>query len=693
MKSDTQKKQYIWYYLMGVLVCKIITMVCFSSDYQDAMFYPFASRFVDGLGSNRWNPYEYYYQNGMVPSFPYPPMMLFLQSIPVILIRVCSVQNAFIIRAIFKLPILIADCALAWLLSKIYTQKLKYIAIIYFTSPIIMYACYMHGQLDVIPTAFLFGSIYILLLQKRGFQWKAGIALALTVLTKQHTLAVVPILIFFMEKRHGLQKSMQMVTAFIAVSVSGILPFLSEGFIRQVIYNKEQGQLLEVFINYGTIQLMLPILFVLILYLKAFYLDKINPDLLISYCGILFAVFLALVPPMPGWYVWIVPFITIFFIKFGKDKYKNVLLFLLLNGSYLIYFLFFHKTDMTDLYFMQSNLNGWKINSPNLKNIVFTVMTGLLLYTIYQMYQIGIVSNSLYRRGNVPFSIGIAGDSGSGKTCMLEMIKSILGNKNILEIEGDGDHKWERGEREWLNYTHLDPKANYLYRQARDIQMLKAGKSVFRVEYDHGSGKFSTPQKYIPKRYIVVCGLHSLYLPQMRRQMDLTIFMDTDEQLRRYWKIRRDIAARGYDSSRIEQQIEARQKDAQKYILPQKQYADLTIKYTAPMLGEDYLCECNPDIDMKITVSADLNLDSITETMQESGVKVTYDYSEDLNWQTVAIDGKSLEQAKLDINELAERTIPQLEEITRQRLSINMQDGVKELFLLLVISEKMRGNL
>lgn len=693
MKSGTQKKQYIWYYLMGVLVCKIIMMVCFSSDYQDAMFYPFVSRFVDGLDSNRWNPYEYYYQNGMVPSFPYPPMMLFLQSIPVILIRVCSVRNAFIIRAIFKLPILIADCALAGLLSKIYTQKLKYIAIIYFTSPIIMYACYMHGQLDVIPMAFLFGCIYILLLQKRGFQWQAGIALALTVLTKQHTLVVVPILIFFMQKRHGLEKSVQMVMAFIAVSVGGILPFLSEGFIRQVIYNKEQGQLLEVFLNYGTIQLMLPILFILILYLKAFYLDKINSDLLISYCGILFAVFLAFVPPMPGWYVWIVPFITIFFIKFGKDKYKNVLLFLLLNGSYLIYFLFFHKTDMTDLYFMQSNLSGWKINSPNLKNIIFTVMTGLLLYTIYQMFQIGIVSNSLYQRGNVPFSIGIAGDSGSGKTCMLETIKSILGNKNILEIEGDGDHKWERGEREWLNYTHLDPKANYLYRQARDIQMLKAGKSVFRVEYDHGSGKFSTPQKYIPKRYIVVCGLHSLYLPQMRRQLDLTIFMDTDEQLRRYWKIRRDIATRGYDSSGIEQQIEARQKDAQKYILPQKKYADLTIKYTAPTLTEDYLCECNPDINMKITVSADLNLDSITETMQESGVKVTYDYSEDLNWQTVTIDGKSLEQANLDINELAEKTIPQLEEITGQRLSINMQDGVKELFLLLVISEKMRGNL
>ena len=44
-------------------------------------------------------------------------------------------------------------------------------------------------------------------------------------------------------------------------------------------------------------------------------------------CGGLFAVFLILVPPMPGWYTWVVPFITVFFIDFGLERYKNLLLY------------------------------------------------------------------------------------------------------------------------------------------------------------------------------------------------------------------------------------------------------------------------------------------------------------------------------------------------------------------------------
>lgn len=59
---------------------------------------------------------------------------------------------------------------------------------------------------------------------------------------------------------------------------------------------------------------------------------------------------------------------------------------------------------------------------------------------------------------------------------MLELINSLLGRKEVLEIEGDGDHKWERGEEMWNSYTHLDPRANFLYRQALDLQMLREGK-------------------------------------------------------------------------------------------------------------------------------------------------------------------------------------------------------------------------
>lgn len=693
MQANAQKKRYVGYYLLGILILKIMFLCCFSSDYQDAMFFPFVNQFLKGMERGNYNPYEYYYQHGMLSSFPYPPVMLGVESIAALVVRLLNLNHIFLTRFVFKLPTLLADCCCAWILSRMYKGKIKYIALLYFTSPIVLYACYMHGQLDIIPMTFLMACIWILLKQNKGFQWKAGLMLALAVLTKQHTLAVVPILFLFMEKRHGFKKSMQTMVCFIVVVFAGIIPFWSEGFIRQVICNREQKQIMGVYLDYGSIHLVFPILMVLLLYLKAFYLNKLNQDLLMSFCGILFAVFLAFVPPMPGWYVWIVPFITIFFIQVGKNKYKNSLLYLMLNGSYLIYFLFFHQTGISDLYLLRIDMNVWKCESQTGKNIIFTIMTGCLLYIIYQMYQLGIASNSLYIRGNIPFSIGISGDSGSGKSCMLKLVKGILGNKNVLEIEGDGDHKWERGESNWSNYTHLDPKANYLYRQAMDIQMLKAGKSVYRVEYEHDTGKFSKPHKNIPKRYIVVCGLHSLYLPQMRKQLDLKIFMDTDEKLRRYWKVQRDIQNRGYDVIKIQKQIEERKADFERYICPQKKYADLIIKYVDFELQDYFQSDYKPCISMEITVSSGIDLDSFVEEMQRNKVKVKHDYSDDLNRQTILVNGKDLEKVEVDFNHLASMMIPQMEEITSKRLSSECQKGIRELFLLLVISEKMRGNI
>ena len=69
-----------------------------------------------------------------------------------------------------------------------------------------------------------------------------------------------------------------------------------------------------------------------------------------------------------------------------------------------------------------------------------------------------------------------------------------------------------------------------------------------------------------------------MYLPQTRKYLDLKIYMDIDEQLRRYWKIQRDMKHRGYSEQKILQQVEERMQDAEKYIYPQRDYADMRIR-------------------------------------------------------------------------------------------------------------------
>ena len=64
---------------------------------------------------------------------------------------------------------------------------------------------------------------------------------------------------------------------------------------------------------------------------------------------------------------------------------------------------------------------------------------------------------------------------------------------------------------------------------------------------------------------------------------------------------------------------------------------------------------------------------------------------EDLDKQTLLVDGSTLRQSCLDAEKIAERIIPQLEEITVTKFSKNPEEGIRELFLLLAISYKMRG--
>ncbi|WP_394884852.1 uridine kinase [Clostridium butyricum] len=683
-------------FIIAITILKIILMGLFSSDYQNKMFMPFTESFIDSVFNNQYiNPYEYYYVHNLIPSFPYPTLMLLIECVGNIGIYMISNVPLFFENLMFKLPSLIFDFLGLYYLIKLFPQRRKYVGVLYFASPIVIYSTYMHGQLDIIPTIFLLGALYYLIENKIDYnKFKSIIMLSAALLCKLHILAVVPVIFLYILKRDNLFEAIKYIMLVLLITIIGMLPFMSQGFINSVIFNNEQGALTQVYFSFHDIKIYLPILAVLYVYLKEFNFSNINKDLLISFCGVLFAVFLVLTPAMPGWYVWVVPFVTTFFININENKYKSLTIYVMLNGLYLIYFIFFHSTENVDLYFLNSTLENIKIKSELLRNITFTLLTGLLGYTTYLMYQLGLKSNSLYKRRNLPFTIGIAGDSGSGKSTFLTLIENILGINNLLFIEGDGDHKWERGEDMWNKFTHLNPKANYLYRQAMDIETLRTGTYVKRVEYDHDTGKFSHQHKIKPKKFIILCGLHSLYLPQMRKNLDLKVYMDSDENLRRYWKIQRDTKYRGYTKEKIIEQIEKRMSDAEKYIIPQKDYADLIIHYFDKKLLNCYEDNHIVNISLKLTLSSAINLELIIQSLKEYDVFIKYDYSEDLKKQTIIFDGENLDNKNIDFNRIANDIIPQLDEITRETLKYeNNITGIIELMVLVLISNKMQGDI
>jgi uridine kinase len=170
-------------------------------------------------------------------------------------------------------------------------------------------------------------------------------------------------------------------------------------------------------------------------------------------------------------------------------------------------------------------------------------------------------------------TIAITGDSGSGKTTLSNILINYFSDSVLLEC--DRYHKWERGDNNWEHFTHLNPESNYLMKMQEDVFDLKLGKDIYQVDYDHSIGKFTTKQLIESKNNVIICGLHSLYLD--RNIVDLKIYMDTQECLRLYWKITRDMKLRNYNKEKIVEQINKRSSDFNKYILPQKENADIII--------------------------------------------------------------------------------------------------------------------
>lgn len=172
-------------------------------------------------------------------------------------------------------------------------------------------------------------------------------------------------------------------------------------------------------------------------------------------------------------------------------------------------------------------------------------------------------------------TIAITGDSGVGKSRLSQIIKKLFDSSFILEC--DRYHKWERGNNNWNQITHLNPNANYITKMNNDVFDLKIGNNIYQVDYDHNTGKFTDKQTIESKDNIIVCGLHTFYMS--KNIIDLKIFIDAADSVKIPWKINRDTKKRGYTIEKIVKQIEDRKEDFNKYILPQKNEADIIIYF------------------------------------------------------------------------------------------------------------------
>ena len=180
-----------------------------------------------------------------------------------------------------------------------------------------------------------------------------------------------------------------------------------------VIQNQKQIMMFDSFLPIGDLKVYIPVFVTLVIFIRFAEYRKINNDLFYAFISVLFSAFVLLIFPAYSWYVWMAPFLSIFFIQQYPKRPMVLYLYIVLNIIYLTFFLFFYIPEYQDSIFLKAALN-LKIYNHQLKNIVFTAFEVMLCAIIYALYKFGIKSNSVYKKGR-NLIVGIGGDSAAGE--------------------------------------------------------------------------------------------------------------------------------------------------------------------------------------------------------------------------------------------------------------------------------------
>ena len=251
-----------------------------------------------------------------------------------------------------------------------------------------------------------------------------------------------------------------------------------------------------------------------------------------------------------------------------------------------------------------------------------------------------------------PIVLGIVGDSAAGKTTMGNGIARILGEHRVTVIDTDDYHRYNRIERTKRKITALHPEGNYLDIIEQHLELLKRGEPVLKPNYNHATGDFDPPAYIEPRQFIIVEGMLGYFTNAMRSCYDIKAFLAPPEELRFMWKLKRDVARRGYTEEGVLKEMALRKRDSETYIQPQRKWADMVISFYPP-------AECKDETGARLNVSLILRptLPSpdlsgvLVKDDKEGGISLWLDRDMGLPVDRLEIDGSMPdERAKQLIN-------------------------------------------
>jgi len=267
-----------------------------------------------------------------------------------------------------------------------------------------------------------------------------------------------------------------------------------------------------------------------------------------------------------------------------------------------------------------------------------------------------------------PVILGVVGDSAAGKTTITAGIASILGPESVTAICVDDYHRYNRKQRKALNITPLHPDCNYIDIMEQHLRCLAEGEPILKPVYNHSTGDFDPPVYVKPKRFLIVEGLLAFATPRLRDCFHVKVFLDPPEELRTRWKIKRDVAKRGYKALEVGRELQRRESDSAEFIRPQRGWGDMVVRFYPPTDAGD-----SEHLNAQLTLRPTLPHPDLSSVVRPTGngrsvLQLRVDREDGRLCEVLEIDGTMLPHQAAAIEDAIWSMVPELKHLRPEQI-------------------------